>query len=176
MVTPPFFFHIIQYSQHDRNKKRRQRSGFQNFLDGRHCFKEMTKLCLNTRTENMVKKMGSIQPWCFWELHVERPWKPESPMCHRRTPTCTCLRPQCLLYCTQPLWCPAVTYPTPRNVEVWGVFHVCFALRILSPIIKKKIPENGVITSYKLINLSTTYFAGCTLANGRLNLRTITQL
>lgn len=127
-------------------KKKGQSSGFRNLLDGRHCFKEMTKLCLNTRTENIMQKMSSIQPWCFWELHVESPWKPDSPMHHRSSPVqawghsvyCT-LHSHSGVHQLPPL------HPGMRGLR--RVFHIHFALCILSPTTNTEIPENGVITS-----------------------------
>lgn len=54
--------------------------------------------------------------------------------------TCAGLRPQCLLYCTQPPWCPLVTSTIPRN-EVCGGFHICFVFHMLSVITNKDISE-----------------------------------
>lgn len=67
--------------------------------------------------ENMVKKMGSIQLWCFWELHVERPWKSDGPLCHRRSAVQAAV-PQWLLYRTATLVSISllpVTCTTPKN-------------------------------------------------------------
>lgn len=50
-------------------------------------------------------------------------------------------------YCTLPLWCPSVTFPTPRNEGVCGGFHMYFAFLMLSAITNKEILKNGVITS-----------------------------